>query len=156
MSKTIRIGIIGCGGRIRDLLGKLFKITDRVKITALCDPAPDQTALYQKEFKAADAKIYSDYRELVKAPDVDWVVIGSWNCFHAEQSIAALNAGKDVFCEKPLATTLQDCLAIRDAWKKSGRLFSMGFTLRYSSGTPPRSSSNVTNTHEHSADDSSR
>ena len=59
-------------------------------------------------------------------------MIGSWNRFHREHAVAAFEAGKDVFCEKPLATNLDDCVAMARAWKKSGRLFSIGFTLRYS------------------------
>jgi predicted dehydrogenase len=59
-------------------------------------------------------------------------MIASWNCFHAQHTIAAFEAGKHVFCEKPLALSVGDCLAMRDAWRASGRLFSIGFTLRYS------------------------
>jgi predicted dehydrogenase len=60
------------------------------------------------------------------------VAIGSWNCQHREHAVAALQAGKHVFCEKPLATSVDDCLAMRSAWQKSGKLFYIGFTLRYS------------------------
>jgi predicted dehydrogenase len=77
-------------------------------------------------------KEYSRYEDLVSDSSVDWVVIGSWNCYHAEHAIAALEAGRDVFCEKPLALSTDQCLKIRDAWRSSGRKFTIGFTLRYS------------------------
>jgi predicted dehydrogenase len=59
-------------------------------------------------------------------------MIGSRNRDHTEHVVAALNAGKDVFCEKPVATTIDDHLAIADALRTSGRRFMLGFTLRYS------------------------
>jgi len=59
-------------------------------------------------------------------------MIGSWNCFHKDQAVAALKAGKNVFCEKPLATTLKDCVAIKKAVQAGTMKFLIGFTLRYS------------------------
>ncbi len=59
-------------------------------------------------------------------------MIGSWNARHREHAVAAFEAGKHVFCEKPLATTLEDAVAMRDAQERAGTLFSIGFTLRYS------------------------
>jgi predicted dehydrogenase len=59
-------------------------------------------------------------------------MVGSWNCFHADQIVAAMQAGKHVFAEKPLATTLEDCLRIRAAWQAAGdREFFFGLVLRY-------------------------
>ncbi len=63
---------------------------------------------------------------------MQYVMIGSWNCFHAEQAIAALEAGKPLFCEKPLATTLEDGLAIARAQAAANLPLTIGFTLRYS------------------------
>ncbi|RLD10212.1 MAG: gfo/Idh/MocA family oxidoreductase, partial [Chlamydiae bacterium] len=72
------------------------------------------------------------YQKLVADPEIDWVMIASWNCYHKEQTVAAFEAGKNVFCQKPLATNIDDCKAMYDAWKKSGKMFNIGFTLRYS------------------------
>ncbi len=129
--KKIRIGLIGCGGRLRGVVGELFKATKNAEIVALCDPNPHSIEATLQAYNP-QAKVYEDYRSLVRDPNIDWVMIGSWNCFHAEHTIAAFKAGKHVFCEKPLALTVKDCLAMRNAWKKSGKLFSIGFTLRYS------------------------
>ncbi len=125
------IGLIGCGGRLRNVVRGLLKATPEVEILALCDPNPISIHTAQKFFNPA-AKVYEDYRDLVRDPAVEWVMIGSWNCFHAEQAIAAFQAGKHVFCEKPLALSVADCLAMRDAWRSSGKQFAIGFTLRYS------------------------
>jgi len=59
-------------------------------------------------------------------------MIASWNCFHKEQVVKAFDAGKHVFCQKPLAMNVEDCAEMLESWKKSGKLFNLGFTLRYS------------------------
>jgi len=129
--KKIGIGLIGCGGRLRDVVRNLTVATDQVDIVALSDPNPHSIRAAQVAYNPK-INVYENYQDLVRDPAVEWVMIGSWNCFHAKQTIAAFEAGKHVFCEKPLALTVDDCLAMRAAWRKSGKLFSIGFTLRYS------------------------
>jgi len=121
-----RVGIIGCGGRLRGVL----KPQSGIEIVALCDPHPESIRAAQTQY-GGRARVYGDHNELVRDPAVEWVAVGSWNSLHAEHAIAALRAGKHVFCEKPLATTLPDCLAIRDAVRHSGRHFSFRLVLRY-------------------------
>jgi len=99
------------------------------------------TAFYDISEKAAASAASADpgirrcsgVKELVESPDVDWVFIGSFNAVHAEHALAALEAEKDVFCEKPLATTRQQCRAILAARRRHpDRQFIVGFVLRYS------------------------
>ena len=59
-------------------------------------------------------------------------MVGTWNRHHAAPAIAALNAGKNVFCEKPLATTLEDCVAVQKAVRRSEGIFAFGLVFRYS------------------------
>ncbi len=129
--EKIGIGLIGCGGRLRGVLNQVMKAGDGLEVRAVCDPSDESVRTTREAFNPK-ASVYGDYRELVKDPAVDWVMIGSWNCYHAEQATAAFQAGKHVFCEKPLALTLDDCLDMRRAWQESGKMFSIGFTLRYS------------------------
>lgn len=126
-----KIGVIGCGSRIRGVIKNIPGIGEDIKVVALCDVSEKSI---QKALNgvAPGAKVYRDHRELVRDPEVDWVFVGSWNCYHREHSVAALQAGKNVFCEKPLATNLEDGIAIRDAWRASGKMFSFGLVLRYS------------------------
>jgi predicted dehydrogenase len=105
--------------------------SDLIDVRAICDPSAESLAA-TKEAIAPNAVVVDDYRDLVKDPSIDWVMVGSWNCFHREHVLAAFEAGKNVFCEKPLATTIEDCLAIRAAWRQAGIQFMIGFTLRYS------------------------
>jgi predicted dehydrogenase len=129
MSK-VGIGLIGCGGRLRGVYNRVVNATDQTELIAMCDPNSHSIET-TKKFNE-NAKVYDNYQDLVKDPDIDWVLIGSWNSLHAEHTIAAFNAGKHVFCEKPLALTVEDCLAMRKAWEESKKIFTIGFTLRYS------------------------
>ena len=130
--KKVGIGIIGCGARARGVTRDLLGHTSDVEVRSLYDPSAEAIESARQSI-GGGARVCSEYREVVEDPGVDWVIIGSWNCFHREHAVAALDAGKHVFCEKPLATTLEDVLAIRDAHRRSKRQFFMGFTLRYSS-----------------------
>jgi predicted dehydrogenase len=129
--KDIKIGIIGCGGRLRGVVRRTLPHSSRIKVAALCDPSAESIKRTLGEFNP-DAKVYEDYGALVRDPDMDWIMVGSWNCFHKDHVVAAFEAGKHVFCEKPLGTNLSDCMDMYRAWKASGKLFSIGFTLRYS------------------------
>ena len=71
-------------------------------------------------------------KEAVAFPGVEWVMVFSPNAFHGEAILEGFRMGKNVFSEKPLATTLEDCRAVYDAWRASGKLFATGFVLRYS------------------------
>ncbi len=129
--ERVRLGVVGCGNRLRSVLRLLLaEGGDRLVVTAVYDPLPVSCAALARDLGIAIAPAASA-ADVCTSPDVDWVLIGSWNCFHAEQVIAALRAGKDVFCEKPLAISTEDCLRMQAAWRASGRLFFFGLVLRY-------------------------
>lgn len=140
MKETIGIGIIGCGGRINQVARRTCRQDERLRIVGVHDfneksiESAKQYFSDKEEYAHAeqDFHVYDTVGELVADPEIDWVMIGSWNAAHCEHVLAAFDAGKHVFCEKPLATTVEDCLAMRDAWKASGKQFVIGFTLRYS------------------------
>jgi len=129
--KKIKIGAIGCGGMGLNIIKILLDVDERLQLVGIYDPDERSTKKTSEEIKPSP-KIYNSYQELVANPEIDWVMIASWNSFHKEQTVAAFEAGKHVFCQKPLATNLDDCKAMYDAWKKSGKIFNIGFTLRYS------------------------
>lgn len=128
----IRIGAIGCGRRLRHVLGRTLEHSKRLQVVALCDPSDDSVDAAREQWNCPDAKRYRSYRALAQADDVDWVCVGSWNCHHRKHIVAGLEAGKHVFTEKPMATSLADCAAIRAAWQKAKRKLFVGFTLRFS------------------------
>jgi predicted dehydrogenase len=128
--KEVRVGVIGHGGRMRGLVNQLVAADERVTIQAVYDPDPG--AVEQARRHNPELTAYEDYKPLVRDESLDWVMVGSLNCQHREHVVAAFKAGKHVFCEKPLATTLKDCLAMRKARDEAGKHFVIGFTLRYS------------------------
>jgi len=102
-----------------------------IQLRAVFDPDGEAVARLQGEAGGAPA-VCSTHRELCDRSDVDWVMVASPNRYHSEQVVDAFVAGKHVFCQKPMAIATDQCLAMRDAWRSSGRMFNLGFTLRYS------------------------
>lgn len=129
---SIAIGLIGAGARLRSVVKNLLAADARIRVAALHDPDPISIEAARAEF-GSDITVCHSVEELVTSPAIEWVFIGSFNHLHSEQAIAALNAGKHVFCEKPLATRLEDCLAVQQAVRASGRTFAFGLVLRYAS-----------------------
>ena len=78
------------------------------------------------------AATYADYRELIQLPDLDIVDIAAPNHLHEEMAVAALEAGKHVLLEKPMATTVSSCDRILEAARRSGRLLLVGHEMRFS------------------------
>ena len=123
----VRYGIIGCGA-----IGQRRHIPECVanpnsKLAALADPVAERVAELGKRY---EAKPYTDYKELLRSPDVDAVVIAGPNSLHAAQTIEALNAGKHVLCEKPMATTREDAKAMMAAAQKNGKYLMIGLNQR--------------------------
>ena len=131
--QLLNIGLIGCGARLSGVVKSILEqdLEHRIRVVSVYDPDPVSQKAAQ-EFFGADCHLCPSEEALVNDPRLDWVFIGSWNCHHARQAILALEAGKNVFCEKPLATTLEDCVAIREAARRSGKTFAFGLVLRYS------------------------
>jgi predicted dehydrogenase len=128
MSKKVTVGFVGCGHRLTSL-GTYLK--DKVEIKAICEPNNDCIANFQK-YMPGSYLVTADYDELLATDDLDWVLIGSPNNMHAEHITKAFKAGKNVFSEKPLATTTEDCVEICQVHKQSGKQFVTGFVLRFS------------------------
>lgn len=104
---------------------------ERTRVAAVYDPDAVSRSAAESAF-GSDTVFCGSEEELVSHPEVSWVFIGSPNAHHARQAILALRSGRDVFCEKPLATSLEDCLAVRRAVRETGRKFALGLVLRYS------------------------
>ncbi len=120
----ITIGYIGTGSRAQQVMDDMQKIPG-FEIVALCDA-------YQGRVERAldrtggKAKVYKDAGELLSAPGVDAVYIGTPDHWHKAHAIAALEAGKDVYIEKPLTYTIAEGLDIIAAVKKTGRILQVG------------------------------
>ena len=128
--KMVGVGIIGCGGRVRDMMNKMEGIGVKVNICALMDPRAKNLQYYKKKF-GSNAKTYTDHKDLLKNPEVQWVIIGSPNHLHRDHVIDSFKAGKNVFSEKPLAVNVKECHDIYKAYKKYNKKFATGFVLRF-------------------------
>ena len=117
----IKIGAIGCGGMGLPIVKALLAVDNRLQLVGINDPNEISIKKTLEEI-TPKPKVYESYQSLVNDPEIDWIMIASWNNFHKEQTVAAFEAGKHVFCQKPLATTLDDCKEMYDSWKKSGKI----------------------------------
>lgn len=128
---SVNVGLIGAGQMGRAVAKMVDERSDEVSIAAIYDPSAQAIAECRKAFGDGFHEV-DRYQSMLEDPAIDWVMIASWNKDHAAQTIAAFNAGKHVFCQKPLALSVDECLAMRTAWKASGKQFVIGFNLRYS------------------------
>ena len=104
---------------------------DEVEMVAFCDVIIERAEAAKAQYGTPDAKIYTDYRELLKDnPDIDIVHVLTPNKHHAPISIAALEAGKHVLCEKPMAKTAAEAQAMLDAAKRTGKKLTIGYQNR--------------------------
>lgn len=126
----IYFAAVGCGGRLRQVVAHLIKALSRPVVIRVFDSNPEAIKAARAEW---DAEIIScsSWAEALDAPEVAWAFVGSWNAAHRVHVVEAFEAGKHVFAEKPLATTMEDCMAMRDAYEASGKMFFFGLVLRY-------------------------
>jgi predicted dehydrogenase len=126
-NEKINLGLIGAGSRGRGVMGSFIK-TGGVNVTAVCDVYAQMIDLAQKA--APTAKGFADYRKLLEQKDVDAVLIGTPDHWHATNAIDALNAGKDVYVEKPLTRTIEEGPLIVKAARVNERVCQVGLQQR--------------------------
>lgn len=128
--ERIGIGIIGCGNRSRTHVASIRQVPE-VEIRGLCDILPEALASRIREVRGATPATYLDYHEMLADPRIDAVVVSTPNDTHRDPVIAALNAGKHVYCEKPMALQPADCDAMIAAQRRSGRVLLIGTQRRH-------------------------
>ena len=114
----IKIGIIGCGkiAQVRHI--PEYEENPNTELTGFYDINQERA---QELADRYHGKAYASYEALLEDPEIDAVSVCAANTVHAEITVAALNAGKHVLCEKPMATTIEDCEAMVEAAEKSGK-----------------------------------
>lgn len=118
-NEKARIAVIGTGSRGQYHIHNLL-VMPHAEIVALCDNYPPslQTALAL----CPKAKTYSDYKQLLENKEIDGVIIATPLNWHAVMTLDALSAGKNVFCEKAMALTIEECKAVYDAYQQTDRV----------------------------------
>ena len=114
-----KVGIIGTGGIVGCHRGHYLN-DPRIEVVALCDIVEEKALWYKKEF-FPNAKVYTDYKELLKDESIDSVDICTPNYLHSIIAVDAFAAGKHVFCEKPDAVNVEEVLKMNEAAKKAGK-----------------------------------
>lgn len=124
----LKVGVLGCGtiARVRHLLE--YDNNKEVEITAVCDIVEERA---EEMAKLYGAKAYTDYRDVLANKEIDVISICLPNYLHASVTIAALNAGKHVLCEKPMATSKDEAEAMIAAGKLNDKKLMIAHNQRF-------------------------
>jgi len=128
MKETIRIGVVGGGWPSWQHMKGYSKI-EGVEVVALCDLNEERLHRIADEYGIAQR--FTSYDEMFSTADLTAVSVCTPNTLHAEVSVAAMEAGLHVLCEKPMASTSQFAQQIMEARDRTGRIFMMGYQRRY-------------------------
>ena len=128
--KTYRVGLVGCGWYGKSDLWRLIQVAP-VEVVSLCDVdqrmlsgAAELAAGRQKSRKTP--RTYADYRKMLAEKDLDIVLVGTPDHWHALQMIAAVESGADVYCQKPISCDVLEGEAMLAAARKHGRIVQVG------------------------------
>ena len=127
-TKKLRVGFIGAGA-ITDLHYLGYKDNPKAELHAVCDV--DEALLQRRASEWQVGKTYTDYRHLLADPEVDAVEVITPHHLHAEMGIAALEAGKHVSIQKPMAISVAECDAIIEAAQRAGKLMRVFENFRF-------------------------
>ena len=131
MDKKVRIGVIGCGGIANGKHMPAEKRNPNAEMVAFCDIVEERAVKAREDFGTPECAVYTDYRELLKDKDIDAVLVLTPNCAHCEITVAALEAGKHVLCEKPMAMNYAEAKKMLAARDKSGKVLTIGYQNRF-------------------------
>ncbi|MDX2064204.1 MAG: Gfo/Idh/MocA family oxidoreductase [Fimbriimonadaceae bacterium] len=130
MAEKLRIGIIGSGGIAQNCHMRGYAaIPDLCEMVACCDVNETTAKTAAEKFNVA--KTYTDFREMLAEENLDGVSVATPNKFHLEPTVASLEAGVNVLCEKPLGMNADECRLMCAAAKKSGKILQVGLQSRF-------------------------
>lgn len=122
--RVLKIGLIGAGGMGSSDTNTALE-HENVELVAVCDLYDGRLEDAKKKW-GSDLFLTKEYNKLLERKDIDAVIIGTPDFWHKKISIDALNAGKHVYCEKPMVHSVEEGKEIIEAWKKSGKIFIIG------------------------------
>jgi predicted dehydrogenase len=131
MANKLRIGIVGCGGIGNGKHMPSLSRINTVEMVAFCDIVEEKAKAAAAKFGGPEAKVYTSYLDIVNDPTIDVVHVCTPNDSHAEISIAAMEAGKHVMCEKPIAKTAEDARRMTEVAERTGRKLTVGYNNRF-------------------------
>lgn len=129
---TIKVGIIGCGGIACGKHLPAMKRVGRVEILAFCDLIEERAQKAKETYGTEESRVYTDYTEMLKKEtDIEAVYVLTPNKSHSIISIAAMQAGKHVMCEKPMAKSYEEAEKMVETAKETGKILTIGYQNRY-------------------------
>ncbi len=128
--RKLRAGIVGCGGIANGKHLPAMKKNGNFEIVAFCDLIEERAQKAKEEYGTPDARVYTDYHELIKE-ELDAVYVLTPNNAHAPVAVAAMKAGKHVMCEKPMAKTYAQAKEMLETAKETGKILTIGYQNRY-------------------------
>ena len=126
----VRVGIIGCGGIANGKHMPALAELDNVEMVAFCDIVLERAEKAAKKYGTPDAKVYEDYKQLLEDKTIDVVHICTPNRSHSFITVDALEAGKHVMCEKPMAINSAEAKKMLDAAERTGKMLTIGYQNR--------------------------
>lgn len=129
----LKAGIIGCGGIANSKEMPSIMETGLVDMVAFCDIIREKADKALSDFGTEGSKAYTDYKELLEDKSIDIVYVCTPNRSHSEITVAALNSGKHVMCEKPMAINTHEAQKMLDAAKNNNKLLTIAYQNRYRS-----------------------
>ncbi len=132
--EKLRLAILGCGNRSQAHIQAVNACADQMEVAALCDILPEKLEEKKKLVKSGKPQCFTDYQKMLKEADLHAVVIVLPNTLHREGTVASLEAGKHVLCEKPLTMKLTDTKAIIEASDRTRRIVQVGTQNRHAPG----------------------
>ncbi len=130
MDRKVRVGIIGCGGIANGKHMPSLKKLRNVEMVAFCDIVRERAVKAAKDYGTPDAAVYEDYRELLKDTSIEVVHVCTPNRAHSFITVDALESGKHVMCEKPMAINSAEAKKMLDAAKRTGKKLTIGYQSR--------------------------
>ena len=126
----VEVGVIGCGSLAQTVLLPILKRLPGVSLAALAESDPDRLQAAHRCVPAA--AVHADHRDLLRMKSLHAVVVSVPTGLHAEVAIAAMQAGKHLYLEKPIAKSLHEAEDVLAAWRQSGVIGMIGFNYRLS------------------------
>jgi glucose-fructose oxidoreductase len=131
------VALVGLGYYSTDLLAPALQQTKNCYLAGIVTGTPAKAEAWKKKYNIPDKNIYNyqNFDQIANNPDIDVVYVVLPPSMHKEYTVRAANAGKDVWCEKPMAMTVQECQAMIDACRKNKKSLSIGYRLQHEPNT---------------------
>jgi predicted dehydrogenase len=130
--RQLRVGVLGCGPIAQFAHFESCAKARNATLYAICDAAEDLAHRMAATWEPQ--KVYLDYDAMLADPALEAVIVATSDAFHVPMAIRALEAGKHVFCEKPVGTSVEEVEALAEAVRKSGKVLQIGHMKRFDPG----------------------